>query len=74
MVSSTAKTVADYLAELEPERREVISHVRDLINQVQPVEGLVGTAYAFGFGASGGSPSYQWSVAAGFLQIGRAHV
>ena len=32
MVSSAAKTVASYLAELPPERRAVISTVRDLVN------------------------------------------
>ena len=36
MVSSTAQTVADYLAELPPERRSVVAHVRDLINQAMP--------------------------------------
>ena len=36
MVSSTAKTVADYLTGLMPERRGVIAHVRDLINDALP--------------------------------------
>ena len=36
MVSSTAKTVVDYLTELEPERREVISHVRALVSHAMP--------------------------------------
>lgn len=36
MVSSRAATVADYLAELEPERRAVVSHVRDLVNAALP--------------------------------------
>ena len=36
MVSSNASTVADYLAGLGPERRDVISHVRDLVNRALP--------------------------------------
>lgn len=36
MVSSKAATVAEYLAELEPERRAVVSHVRDLVNRAMP--------------------------------------
>ena len=36
MVSSIAKTVADYLAELELERRGVVAHVRDLVNDAMP--------------------------------------
>ena len=36
MVSSKATTVADYLAELPPERRDVVAHVRDLIEQAMP--------------------------------------
>lgn len=36
MVSSKAATVADYLAELDPDRRAVVSHVRDLVNRVLP--------------------------------------
>ena len=36
MVSSTADTVADYLAELASDRREVVSAVRDIILQNLP--------------------------------------
>lgn len=36
MVSSKASTPEAYLAELPPERREVISAVRDLVNQHMP--------------------------------------
>ncbi len=36
MVSSKTTTVADYLAELEPERRAVVAHVRDLVNRAMP--------------------------------------
>ena len=36
MVSSRATTVADYLAELPPDRRAEIERVRDLINQALP--------------------------------------
>ena len=36
MVSSRAETIADYLAELDPERRAVVSHVRDLLNRAMP--------------------------------------
>ena len=36
MVSSKAATVADYLAELPPDRRAEISQVRDLINGALP--------------------------------------
>jgi uncharacterized protein YdhG (YjbR/CyaY superfamily) len=36
MVSSTAKTVDDYLAELSPEAREVISQVRNVVLQHLP--------------------------------------
>ena len=36
MVSSTADTVADYLAELAPDRREVVRAVRDIILQNLP--------------------------------------
>jgi uncharacterized protein YdhG (YjbR/CyaY superfamily) len=36
MVSSKAATVEDYLAELPPERREVIASVRDLVNTNLP--------------------------------------
>ena len=43
MVQSAAKTVAAYLAELPPERRAVVSTVRDFVNAHQPpgfVEGI----------------------------------
>lgn len=36
MVGSRAATVADYLAELPPERREVVSSVRDFVNRHLP--------------------------------------
>ena len=36
MVSSRATTVADYLAELPPDRRAEIERVRDLVNQSLP--------------------------------------
>lgn len=36
MVSSKAETVEDYLAELPPERREVIASVRKLVNKNVP--------------------------------------
>ncbi len=36
MVSSKATTVADYLAELEPDRRAVVDHVRELVNRFIP--------------------------------------
>lgn len=36
MVQSTAASVADYLAELPPERRAVIASVRDLVNRHLP--------------------------------------
>jgi hypothetical protein len=36
MVSSKARTVADYLTELPPERAEVVAHVRDLVNKAMP--------------------------------------
>jgi len=36
MVSSKATTVADYLAELPPERAAVVAHVRDLVNRSMP--------------------------------------
>ncbi len=42
MVSSKAKTVADYLAELPEARRQVVSTVRDLVNRHLP-EGYVET-------------------------------
>ena len=44
MVSSKASTVADYLAELPPERRAEIDAVRDAVNSALPagyVEGMV---------------------------------
>ena len=43
MASSKASTVAQYLAELPPERRAVVSSVRDFVNRHQPpgfVEGM----------------------------------
>ena len=42
MVSSKAKTVEDYLDELPPDRRAVVSAVRDLVNANLP-EGYVET-------------------------------
>ena len=36
MVSSKATTVADFLAELLPERRAVMLHVRELVNRAIP--------------------------------------
>ena len=36
MVSSKATIVADYLAELPPERAAVVAHVRDLVNRAMP--------------------------------------
>lgn len=45
MVSSKATTVADYLTELEPERRAVVAHVRDLINRAMPDGYREGIAY-----------------------------
>lgn len=36
MVSSKAKTVSDYLTELTPERRELVSRVRDVILENLP--------------------------------------
>ncbi len=36
MVSSKAATVADYLAELDADRRAVVSHVRALVNRAIP--------------------------------------
>ena len=36
MVSSNASTVADYLAELDPEQRAVVAHVRDLVGRALP--------------------------------------
>jgi len=45
MVSSTATTVADYLAELPPERAAVVAHVRDLINRALPAGYREGIGY-----------------------------
>ena len=36
MVVSKATTVADYLAELPPERAAVVAHVRELVNRALP--------------------------------------
>lgn len=36
MVSSKATSVADYLAELPPERAAVVAHLRNLINRAMP--------------------------------------
>ena len=36
MVGSKATTVADYLADLPPERAAVVAHVRDLVNRAIP--------------------------------------
>lgn len=36
MVSSAARTVEDYLAELPPERRDVVAEVRGLVNEHIP--------------------------------------
>jgi uncharacterized protein YdhG (YjbR/CyaY superfamily) len=49
MVSSTAATVAEYLAELPDDRRAEISHVRDIINEVLPE----GYREAMGYGMMG---------------------
>ncbi len=45
MVRSNAATVADYLAELPPDRAAVVSHVRDLINDALPEGYCEGTGY-----------------------------
>ena len=45
MVSSTAATVADYLAELPADRRDEISQVRDVINAALPDGYREGIAY-----------------------------
>lgn len=45
MVSSNATTVADYLAELDPERRAVVAHVRDLVNRALPAGYREGIGY-----------------------------
>jgi hypothetical protein len=45
MVSSKAETVAQYLAELEPERRRDIEAVRDRLNAVMPAGYREGMGY-----------------------------
>lgn len=45
MVSSKATTVADYLAELPPERAAVVAHVRDLVNRAMPAGYREGIGY-----------------------------
>ena len=45
MVSSKATTVADYLAELPPERRAEIERVRDLVNSALPAGYREGMGY-----------------------------
>ena len=45
MVSSKAATVADYLAELPPERRAEMERVRDAINAVMPAGYREGMGY-----------------------------
>lgn len=45
MVSSKAATVADYIAELPPERAAVVSHVRDLVNAAMPAGYREGMGY-----------------------------
>ena len=45
MVSSKATTVANYIAELPPERAAVISQVRDLINKAMPAGFREGIGY-----------------------------
>lgn len=45
MVSSKATTVADYLAELPPERAAVVAHVRHLVNRSLPVGYREGIGY-----------------------------
>lgn len=45
MVSSKAATVADYIAELPPERAAVVSHVRDLVNKALPAGYREGMGY-----------------------------
>ena len=45
MVSSTATTVADYIAELPSERAAVVAHVRDLVNQAMPAGYREGIGY-----------------------------
>lgn len=45
MVRSNATTVADYLAELPPDRAAVVSHIRALINDALPEGYCEGTGY-----------------------------
>ena len=45
MVSSKTMTVADYLAELDPGRRAVVAHVRDLVNRAMPAGYREGIGY-----------------------------
>ena len=45
MVSSTAATVANYLAELAPERRAEIEIVRDAVNAALPAGYREGMGY-----------------------------
>ena len=45
MVSSKATTVDEYLAELPPERREVMARVRDALNAVMPAGYREGMGY-----------------------------
>lgn len=45
MVSSKAETVADYLAELPPERRAVMSRVRDALKAAMPAGYREGMGY-----------------------------
>ena len=45
MVSSKASTVADYLAELPPERRTEVETVRDVINAALPAGYAEGMSY-----------------------------
>ena len=45
MVSSSAATVSDYLAELPPERRAEVEKVRDVVNAALPAGYREGMAY-----------------------------
>ena len=45
MVSSSATSVEQYLAELAQERAEVVAHVRDLVNASLPAGYVEGMAY-----------------------------
>ena len=45
MVSSSAATVSDYLAELPPERRAEVEKVRDVVNSALPAGYREGMAY-----------------------------